>query len=65
MNPKLDRILQLPFAQYIQECWAHAHERAQVDPLCSIVYGYMRQTPAEAEANWAKRYWFNKVKETE
>ena len=65
MSVQLDRILELPFEQYMQACWDHAREKAQLSGIGAIVYGHMLQTPAEPEALWARRYWFNKIQQGE
>jgi hypothetical protein len=61
---KLDSILALPFEQYMQACWQHVHDKALTDPMVAVVYGWMRQDPSNTEAQWAKRYWFCKAKES-
>lgn len=58
---KLEHILELPFEEYMRECWQHAKDRAAVSPLAAIVYKDMLTAHrADTEAMWARRYWFNK-----
>lgn len=60
MQTKLDKLLNLPFEEYMQECWKHSFEIAGKDPIAMYLYEMQIKEPAAIEAMWAKRYWFNK-----
>lgn len=57
---KLERIIDLPFEEYMIECWKHVHELAAADPIASIIRDHIIAAPAMIEANWARRYWYHK-----
>lgn len=49
-------MLELPFEEYITECWKHAIRK---DPN-KIVIGHLFDLRDAVEGFWAKRYWFYK-----
>jgi len=53
---KLEQMLELPFEEYITECWKHAIRK---DPN-KIVIGHLFDLRDAVEGFWAKRYWFYK-----
>ncbi len=57
---KLQRILELPFEDYMAECLEHVRQLALKDPIANIVYQHMVEAPAACEAQWARRYWYAK-----
>lgn len=64
MKTKLEELLELPFDQYLKGCWEHARQLARNDPVTNVVFIHMCAEVNAMEAAWARRYWFNKCKET-
>lgn len=57
---KLEELLALPFDEYMRGCWQHAFDKACKDQIAMYLYEMAVKEPAVVEAQWAKRYWFNK-----
>ena len=62
---ELEKLLALPFGEYMRGCWQHSFDLAGKDPIAMYLYEMVIKEPAAVEAMWARRYWFAKNGEQE